>query len=610
MVYGILPPMNPDHIRNFCIFAHIDHGKSTLADRILQLTQSVDERTFRDQMLDAMDLERERGITIKSHPVTMKYVAQNGEEYQFNLIDTPGHVDFTYEVSRSMAACEGAVLLVDAAQGVQAQTVANTYLAQEHLLEIIPVLNKVDLPSADVEGTSHQIEEALAIPMDDAIHVSAKTGVGVPELMERIVAQVPPPKSAGKGVRALVFDSVYDAYRGVITYVRVVDGSLRAGDNVQFMGTGIETQLKEVGIFSPQMTVVDELGVGQVGYIIGTVKDPREIRIGDTVTSRGAPAEEPLAGFKDIHPMVFSGVYPVSTDEYEKVRQSLDKLRLNDAAFTFHPESSVALGFGFRCGFLGLLHMEVVEERLRREFGVDIISTHPAVVYRVTLSNGKTEEIDNPIRMPDPTQTDFIEEPLIKATIITPSSVIGDIMRVVMEHRGTVDKTDSLDATRVILTCTLPLNEILIDFHDTLKAVSHGYASMDYEYCGYQRSDIVRMDILLNGEPVDAFSSMVHKDKAVARGRQMCAALKEVIPPHMFKIPIQAALGANIIAREDIRPFRKDVTAKLYGGDVTRKMKLLNKQKEGKKRMKLCGQVNVPQEAFIAVLRTNTDEEK
>ena len=605
-------PVDASHIRNFCIIAHIDHGKSTLADRMLQLTQSVEERTFRDQLLDSMDLERERGITIKSHPVTMRYVAQDGQEYQFNLIDTPGHVDFSYEVSRSMAACEGAILLVDAAQGVQAQTVANTYLALEHNLEIIPVLNKVDLPSADVEGTAHQVEEALAIPMDNAVHVSAKTGVGVPELMERIVSQVPPPKSspADAPVRALICDSVYDAYRGVISFVRVVEGALRAGDQAVFMGTGVETQLKEVGIFSPQMVPVAALEAGQVGYLIGTVKDPREIRVGDTVTLRRPAAAEPLPGFKAVQPMVFSGIYPISTDEYEKVRQSLEKLRLNDSAFTFHPESSVALGFGFRCGFLGLLHMEVVEERLRREFNVDVISTHPAVVYRVTKTDGTVEEIDNPIRMPDPPSIDFIEEPLIKATIITPSAYIGDIMRTVMDHRGTVDKTDSLDGTRVILTCTMPLNEILIDFHDTLKCVSRGYASMDYEPAGYQKSDIVRMDILLNGEPVDAFSCMVHRDKAVARGRQMCAALKDVIPPHMFKIPVQAALGATIIAREDIRPFRKDVTAKLYGGDVTRKMKLLNKQKEGKKRMKLCGQVNVPQEAFIAVLRTNTEDEK
>ena len=604
--------MDAAHIRNFCIIAHIDHGKSTLADRMLQLTQSIDERTFRDQMLDAMDLERERGITIKSHPVTMRYRAANGEEYQFNLIDTPGHVDFTYEVSRSMAACEGAILLVDAAQGVQAQTVANTYLAMERDLEILPVLNKVDLPSADVEGTAHQIEEALAIPMDDALHVSAKTGAGVPELMERIVAQIPPPRDPGAGapVRALICDSVYDAYRGVIVYVRIVEGELKAGDSVLFMGTGIETQLKEVGVFSPQMTPSPELGPGQVGYLIGTVKDPLEIRVGDTVTLRQKPAAEPLPGFKEIRPMVFSGIYPISTDEYEKVRQSLEKLRLNDSAFSFHPESSVALGFGFRCGFLGLLHMEVVEERLRREFGVDIISTHPAVVYRVTRTGGAVEEIDNPIRMPDPSQIERIEEPLIKATILTPAAYIGDIMRTVMEHRGTMDKTDSLDGSRVILTCTLPLNEILIDFHDTLKCISRGYASMDYEYCGYQESDIVRMDILLNGEAVDAFSCMVHRDRAVARGRQICAALKDVIPPHMFKIPVQAALGATIIAREDIRPFRKDVTAKLYGGDVTRKMKLLNKQKEGKKRMKLCGQVNVPQEAFIAVLRSNAGEEK
>lgn len=596
-------------IRNFCIIAHIDHGKSTLADRIIQLTESVDERVFHDQLLDSMDLERERGITIKSHPVSMNYKAKDGQTYLLNLIDTPGHVDFTYEVSRSMAACEAAILLVDAAQGVQAQTVANTYLAVDNNLEIIPVLNKVDLPSADVDGSKRQVEEALAIPMDNCGLVSSKTGVGVPELMEQIIALCPPPKSEhiDGPLRAIIFDSVYDVYRGVITYIRIVDGSIKDGDYIQFMGSGLTTQVKEVGIFSPQMKPCGELTAGKVGYIVGTIKDPKEVQIGDTITLRSRPAEDPLPGFREIHPMVFSGLYPISTDEYEKIKASLEKLQLNDAAFTYHPESSVALGFGFRCGFLGLLHMEIVQERLRREFDCDIISTNPAVVYKIHYSDGKVEEIDNPTRMPDPTRIEFIEEPMIKATIITPSDYIGDIMRVVMEHRGIVEKTDSLDGVRVILTCILPLNEILIDFNDTLKSVSHGYASMDYDHYGYQQSNIVKMDILLNGDVVDAFSCMVHKDRAVARGKQICAALKDSIPPHMFKIPVQAAIGRTIIAREDIRPFRKDVTAKLYGGDVTRKQKLLNKQKEGKKRMKQCGTVNVPQEAFVSVLRSNTD---
>lgn len=595
--------------RNFCIIAHIDHGKSTLADRIMQLTQSVDDRVFQDQLLDSMDLERERGITIKSHPVSMSYTAKDGETYLLNLIDTPGHVDFSYEVSRSMAACEAAILLIDAAQGVQAQTVANTYLALENELEIIPVLNKIDLPSADIEGVKRQVEEALAIPMDDCGMVSSKTGAGVAELLEAIIKKVPPPKSENPDgpLRAVIFDSVYDIYRGVIAYVRVVDGTIHTGDNILYMGTNTATQVKEVGVFSPQMKPTASLSPGTVGYVIGTVKDPKDIRTGDTITLRSNPAKKALPGFREVRPMVFSGLYPISTDEYEKIRSGLDKLQLNDAAFTWHSESSVALGFGFRCGFLGLLHMEIVQERLRREFDCDLISTHPAVVYQIHFRDGRVEEIDNPTRMPDPTEIEFIEEPMIKATIITPTEYIGDMMRVVMEHRGIVEKTDSLDGIRVILTCILPLNEILIDFNDKLKSVSRGYASMDYDYYGFQRSNIVRMDILLNSEVVDAFSCMVHRDRAVERGRQICAALKDTIPPHMFKIPVQAAIGGSIIAREDIRAFRKDVTAKLYGGDVTRKQKLLNKQKKGKERMKQCGTVNVPQDAFISVLRSNSD---
>lgn len=594
-----------DNIRNFCIIAHIDHGKTTLSDRVLELTKAIDLRNLRAQTLDAMDLERERGITIKSHPVSMAYTAKDGKTYLFNLIDTPGHVDFNYEVSRSMGACEGAVLVVDAAQGVEAQTVANAYLAIDNELEIVPVLNKVDLPGANIEEVSHQIEDVLGIPMDRPLHISAKTGLGVLDVLEAIVARVPPPETAGADapLRALVFDSVFDEFRGVITYVRVVDGRIKAGDAVRYIGSGQVTQLREVGIFSPDQKPVGVLESGQVGYLVGTIKDPADIKIGDTVTWAKDGTTELLPGFKEVRPMVFSGIYPVSTDEFEKVRSGLEKLHLNDSAFTFHAESSVALGFGFRCGFLGLLHMEVVQERLRREFDLDIINTHPSVVYRVQLKDGVTLELDNPVQLPDVTRIEQIEEPMIKATIICPSECIGDIMRIALERRGEVKTTESLDARRVILTCTLPLNEILIDFHDMLKSVSHGYASMDYEPCGYQVSDIVKMDILLNGELVDAFSTLVHRDKAVSRGRQMCKALADTIPPHMFKIPVQATIGRTIIAREDIRAFRKDVLAKLYGGDVTRKQKLLKKQKAGKARMKEFGQVNVPQSAFISVLK-------
>jgi GTP-binding protein LepA len=596
------------HIRNFCIIAHIDHGKSTLADRMLQLTHTVEERQMRDQVLDDMDLERERGITIKSHPVTMRYKAKDGKVYEFNLIDTPGHVDFTYEVSRSMAACEGALLVVDAAQGVEAQTVANTFLAMDRDLEVIPVLNKIDLPNADVDAVTTQIEDILALEVDPDLQVSAKTGSGIEAVMEAVVNRIPPPVTSDDDAapRALVFDSVYDAYRGVVTYVRMVDGELRAGDNVRLMGTKVTTQLKEVGMFAPQPQAMDHLHPGQVGYLIGTLKNPADIQIGDTITTSRNSAEEPLPGFEPIKPMVFSGLYPVDTADYEKCRQSLDKLALNDASFTYHPESSTALGFGFRCGFLGLLHMEVIQERLRREFGLDIISTHPAVIYRVKMRDGEVQEIDNPIFLPDPTTIDTIEEPMIQAFIICMNEHIGDIMRLIMDRRGEVTKTDSIDTARVMLTCTLPLNEILTDFHDLLKSASRGYASMDYEHSGFQVSDIVKLEVLLNSEPVDAFSSLVHRDKAVERGRQICKALKEAIPSHMFAVPVQAALGRTIIARETIRAFRKDVTAKLYGGDVTRKRKLLEKQKAGKKRMKQFGQVNVPQTAFISVLKVGS----
>ncbi|MBM4148351.1 MAG: elongation factor 4 [Lentisphaerae bacterium] len=597
-----------EHVRNFCIIAHIDHGKSTLADRLLQLTGTIEERDFRAQVLDGMDLERERGITIKSHPVTMNYRLPDGTAYTLNLIDTPGHVDFAYEVSRSMAACEGAVLVVDAGQGVEAQTVANAFMAMERGLEIIPVINKVDLPSANVDATVKQIEDILAIPFDEPLLVSAKTGQGIQDVMDAIVRRVPPPKTSSDPAearpRALVFDSVYDAFRGVVTYVRVFDGTLSVGDKVRMLGTGVDTYLKEVGIFKPAAVPTKILTAGDVGYLVGTIKSPSEIRIGDTVTLADRASTEPLPGFREVHPMVFCGLYPIDSNEYEKVRQGLEKLCLNDSSVQYRSETSAALGFGFRCGFLGLLHMEVVQERLRREFDLDIIGTTPGVVYRVHQRDGSVVEVDNPVLLPDPALIELIEEPMIKAFIICHNENIGDLLKLVMDRRGEVTKTESLDTLRVMMTARMPLNEILTDFHDCLKSISHGYASMDYEHSGYQDSDIVRMDILLNGEPVDAFSCMVHRSKAATRGRQICKALADSIPSHMFTIPVQAALGRTIIARETIRQFRKDVTAKLYGGDVTRKRKLLEKQKAGKKRMKQFGKVNVPQKAFISVLKS------
>ncbi len=599
------PPL--DHIRNFCIIAHIDHGKSTLADRMLQLTDTIDQRVFRDQMLDDMDLERERGITIKSHPVTMRYRSAAGEAYCFNLLDTPGHVDFTYEVSRSMAACEGAILVVDAAQGVAAQTVANVYLAMENGLEIIPVLNKVDLPNADVAGVTRQIEEVLALSMDDRFHISAKTGVGVAELLEAVIRLVPPPAPEKEtATRALIFDSIYDAYRGVISYVRVKSGRIKAGDRIAFMTVGRQTEVKEVGVFTPKPFPVDELCAGEVGYIVGAIKDPDDIRIGDTITLAARPAAQALPGFREIKPMVFSGVYPVDTADYDKLKYSLGRLRLNDSAFTFQAESSVALGFGYRCGFLGLLHMEIVLERLRREFDLDIISTYPAVIYQVHQRDGTVIEIDNPIHMPETTRIERIEEPVVRAHIICDNNQIGDIMKMITDRRGILEKTDSVDGNRLIVTCKLPFNEILVDFYDTLKSVSHGYATMDYELIGYQPDDLVKMDILLNSEAVDAFSTILHRSRALSRGRQMCKSLKETIPPHLFAVPIQAVINRAVIARETVRALRKDVTAKCYGGDITRKRKLLDRQKEGKKRMKQVGSVHVPQSAFISILKAST----
>ncbi len=596
---------NFSHIRNFSIIAHIYHGKSTLADRMLQITHTVADREFRDQLLDDMDLERERGITIKSHPVTMKYKSLKGEVYELNLIDTPGHVDFSYEVSRSLAACEGALLIIDAAQGVEAQTVANTYMAIDNDLEIIPVINKIDLQNANVELVKSQIDEALGLDTSQVYCVSAKTGEGVRDLMEALVEKVPPPDAPpeGKGTQALVTDSQYDLFRGVIAHVRVFAGSLRRDNRIRFMQEGIESEIKEVGRFFPKPREVRSLNSGQVGYIVSSIKDPLRVRIGDTITDARHPVEKPLPGFKKIHPVVFSGVYPVNTADYDRFKDGLQKLRLNDSSFVYHPETSLVLGFGFRCGFLGMLHMEIIYERLRREFDLDVISTQPAVEYRIHLSDKSVLSIDNPHMMPDQTKIEEIREPMIKAYIICLNHQIGDIMKLAMDRRGSVTNTESLGRQRVMLTCKMPLNEVLIDFHDNLKSVSRGYASMDYEHIGYEASDIVKLDILLNGEVVDAFSSLVHRSKAETRGRQVCQALKEAVPQHLFAVPVQASIGKKIIARETIKALRKDVTAKLYGGDVTRKRKLLEKQKAGKKRMKQFGKVNVPQEAFLSVMK-------
>ncbi len=597
----------PDQIRNFCIIAHIDHGKSTLADRMLERTGLISPRNAMPQVLDAMDLERERGITIKAHPVCMPYTARDGRTYTFHLIDTPGHVDFSYEVARSIAACEGALLVIDATQGVEAQTVANTLLAMEHQLEIIPVLNKIDLPGADIPGVCRQVEEILAIPMDEALVVSAKTGEGVDEVLEAIVRRIPPPSPGARDtVRALVFDSSFDAYRGVVPCVRVVDGHLAPGQRIRLMSTGAEYEIKEVGQFRPRPVPAPALAAGMVGYLIATIRHPSEVRVGDTVTDAQRPAAEPLPGFRQIRPMVFCGLYPVNSADYEKLRASIERYALNDSALHYQPESSLALGLGFRCGFLGLLHMEVVQERLRREFDCDIIATYPGVVYRVHRTDGVVQEVDNPAFLPDPTRIERIEEPIIRARIICHNEHIGDLMQLVLDKRGQVETTESLDPRRVMLTASLPLNEVLVDFHDRLKSLSHGYASMDYELAGYAPSDIVRLDILVAGEPVDAFACLVHRDKAAARGRQICKSLCEAIPRHQFAIPIQAAIGRTIIARETIRPFRKDVTAKCYGGDITRKRKLLERQKEGKQRMKQVGEVGIPQEAFVRVLKADT----
>ena len=608
MSFAPLPrdsPMPISLTRNFSIIAHIDHGKTTLSDRLLESTKTITERQKQDQLLDAMDLERERGITIKAHPVTMYYKAKDGKTYKLNLLDTPGHVDFSYEVSRSLAACEGALLLVDASQGVEAQTVANLNLAMQQKLHVIPVINKIDLPSADIEKCKRQLEDILQLPADEAVPASAKMGIGITDILDAIIRLIPPPTDPHDGyLRASVFDSVFDPYRGVVSYVRVMSGTITRGQKIRMMASGIDNEVKEVGVFKPKMLAVDKLGPGDVGYFIANVKTTADVKIGDTVTEVRHPAPAPLPGFKEIHPLVFSGIYPVSSEDFEALKMAVGKLQINDSAFTFMAESSAALGFGFRCGFLGLLHMEIVQERLRREFNMDVISTYPSVIYEVTKTDGTEVLVDNPCFLPPTQMIQEIREPMVKIFVMVPNEYIGDIMQLVMDKRGAVEHTETLDDNRVMLHSLIPLNEILVDFNDKLKSVTRGYGSMDYEHAGYQASDLVKMDMLIATEPVDAFACIVHRSKAEARGRALASKLKEVIPQQLFVVAIQAAIGGKVIARESISALRKDVTAKCYGGDISRKRKLLEKQKEGKKRMKSVGRVNIPQEAFIEVLKT------
>ncbi len=597
--------MDRSKIRNFSIVAHIDHGKSTLADRILELTKSVPLREMENQLLDNMDLERERGITIKAHAVTLVYTAQDGEDYIFNLIDTPGHVDFNYEVSRSLAACEGAVLVVDASQGIEAQTLANTYLAVDAGLEILPVVNKIDLPSADPERVCHEIEDVIGIPAMDAPRISAKTGENIQEVMERIVTDIPAPGgNENDPLRALIFDSYYDAYRGVIVYVRIKDGQVRPGDTIRMMATGGEFNVVECGFLrATTLEPAEALYAGEVGYIAASIKDVRQARVGDTVTLKDRPATEPLEGYRAVQPMVFCGIYPADGAHYTDLRDALEKLQLNDASLTFEPETSVALGFGFRCGFLGLLHMEIIQERLEREYDLDLITTAPSVVYKLKLTDGSVITIDNPTNYPDPTLIQSAEEPICNAHIYSPSEYVGNIMELCQERRGVFKDMKYLDTDRVDIHYELPLNEIVYDFFDALKSRTRGYASFDYELMGYQPSKLVKLDIMLNGEIVDALSFIIHADKAYPRARKMAEKLKEKIPRQLFEVPIQACVGGKIIARETVKALRKDVLAKCYGGDITRKKKLLEKQKEGKKRMRQLGTVEVPQEAFMSVLK-------
>jgi GTP-binding protein LepA len=595
-------------IRNFSIIAHIDHGKSTIADRLLELTKTIAMRDMQEQVLDAMDLERERGITIKAHPVTMYYEADDGNTYQINFIDTPGHVDFTYEVSRSLSACEGALLVVDAVQGVQAQSLANVHLAIDRGLEILPVINKIDLPSADIEGVKQQIEDVIGLDTSNAILCSAKTGVGIKEIVEQILLSFPPPKAPQDDtIRALVFDSHYDPYRGVMVYVRMISGEISKKTLVQMMATGKNFEVLEVGVFSPEEKPVETLRPGEVGYFLANIKVTAEVKIGDTVTSAKKPASEPLPGFRTISPVVYAGIYPVDSSDFEMLRDALVKLQLNDSALHVEQESSMALGFGFRCGFLGLLHLEIVFERLQREFNLDIITTAPSVVYKITFTDGKTINIDNVAHYPDPTYIEFIEEPWVKCHIMVPAEYMGAIMSLGMEKRGEQIKTETMDAKRLLLTYRFPLNEIITDFSDKMKSVTRGYGSFDYEFEKYEIGDIVKLEIRVNEEPVDAFSCLVHRTKAEGKGRAICEKLVEVIPMQQFKVPVQAAIGGKVIARETIRAITKNVTAKCYGGDITRKRKLWEKQKEGKKRMKEIGKVNIPQSAFMEVLKAGSD---
>ena len=597
--------MDRSNIRNFSIVAHIDHGKSTLADRILEQTKAVPLREMENQLLDNMDLERERGITIKAHAVTLVYTAKDGQDYVFNLIDTPGHVDFNYEVSRSLAACEGAILVVDASQGIEAQTLANTYLAVDAGLEILPVVNKIDLPSADPDRVCHEIEDVIGIPAMDAPRISAKTGVNIEEVMERIVTDIPAPEGdENDPLRALIFDSYYDAYRGVIVYVRIKDGTVRPGDTIRMMATGGEFSVVECGFLrATSLEPADALYAGEVGYIAASIKDVRQARVGDTVTLKDRPAAEPLEGYRAVQPMVFCGIYPADGAHYTDLRDALEKLQLNDASLTFEPETSVALGFGFRCGFLGLLHMEIIQERLEREYDLDLITTAPSVVYKLKLTDGQEITIDNPTNYPDPTLIQSAQEPICNAHIYSPSEYVGNIMELCQERRGVFKDMKYLDTDRVDIHYELPLNEIVYDFFDALKSRTRGYASFDYELMGYQPSKLVKLDIMLNGEIVDALSFIIHADKAYPRARKMTEKLKEKIPRQLFEVPIQACIGGKIIARETVKALRKDVLAKCYGGDITRKKKLLEKQKEGKKRMRQLGTVEVPQEAFMSVLK-------